>query len=183
VPEQKETHHLTQMLGHKSNTSHLHDSGRIASKYCLTDSLTKSTAKPDHIRECRRSVLDNVGPWNTDYTRQCFDVFRGCPMMFLPWCTLRIRFSSQENLCLQSLGSQGSSSCSSHSTDRRRRTFVLPRLTALFCGSILLLPHATEVIIPHLRIGFSYPEKTTATTYAAQWPFRLFRQTTTWRIQ
>jgi hypothetical protein len=171
------------MLGHKSNTSHLHDSVALLVNIVVQTHLqnrpqNQTTFENVDVAFLTTWVLetritpDNVGTF-----------FRGCPMMFLPWCTLRIRCSSQENLCLQSLGSQGSSSCSSHSTDRRRRTFVLPRLTALFCGSILLLPHATEVIIPHLRIGFSYPEKTTATTYAAQWPFRLFRQTTTWRIQ
>ena len=38
--------------------------------------------------------------------------------MFLPWCTLKSEFSSQENLCLQSLGSQGSL----HLYDCRTRT-------------------------------------------------------------
>ena len=120
------------MLRDKSNPSQLHDSGRIADKYCLTDSLIKSTAKPDQIRECRRSVLDI---WVLETRLKSGNVltfFRGCPIMFLPWCTLIIRLFSQENLGLQSLGSQGSSSCSSHSTGRRRRTFVLPRLT-VFC--------------------------------------------------
>jgi hypothetical protein len=49
LPEQKETHHLIQMLRHEGNTGHLDDLSRIASEYCLADPLTKSTAKPDQL--------------------------------------------------------------------------------------------------------------------------------------
>ena len=49
LPEQKETHHLIQMLRHESNTGHLDDLSPIASEYCLADPLTKSTAKPDQL--------------------------------------------------------------------------------------------------------------------------------------
>jgi hypothetical protein len=49
LPEQKETHHLIQMLKHESNTGHLDDLSHIASEYCLADPLTKSTAKPDQL--------------------------------------------------------------------------------------------------------------------------------------
>ena len=47
LPQQKETHHLIQMLRHESNTGHLDDLSHIASEYCLADQLTKPTAKPD----------------------------------------------------------------------------------------------------------------------------------------
>ena len=47
LPEQKETHHLIQMLRHESNTGQLHDLSHIASEYCLADPLTKHSAKPD----------------------------------------------------------------------------------------------------------------------------------------
>ena len=49
LPERKETHHLIQTLRHESNTGHLDDLSHIASKYCLADPLTKSTAKPDQL--------------------------------------------------------------------------------------------------------------------------------------
>ena len=49
LPEQKETHHLIQMLRHESNTGHLDDLGHIASEYCLADPLTKHSAKPDQL--------------------------------------------------------------------------------------------------------------------------------------
>ena len=49
LPEQKETHHLMQMLGHESNTGQLDDLSHIASEYCLADPLTKSSAKPDQL--------------------------------------------------------------------------------------------------------------------------------------
>ena len=49
LPEQKETHHLIQMLRHESNTGHLDDLSHIASEYCLADPLTKHTAKPDQL--------------------------------------------------------------------------------------------------------------------------------------
>ena len=40
LPEQKETHHLIQMLRHESNTGHLDDLSHVASEYCLADPLT-----------------------------------------------------------------------------------------------------------------------------------------------
>ena len=49
LPEQKETHHLIQMLRHESNTGQLDDLSHIASEYCLADPLTKSSAKPDQL--------------------------------------------------------------------------------------------------------------------------------------
>ena len=49
LPEQKETHHLIQMLRHESNSGSLHDLGHVASEYCLADPLTKHSAKPDQL--------------------------------------------------------------------------------------------------------------------------------------
>ena len=49
LPEQKETHHLIQMLRHESNTGQLHDLSHVASEYCLADPLTKHSAKPDQL--------------------------------------------------------------------------------------------------------------------------------------
>ena len=49
LPEQKETHHLIQMLRHESNSGHLDDLSHIASEYCLADPLTKHSAKPDQL--------------------------------------------------------------------------------------------------------------------------------------
>ena len=61
LPEQKETHHLIQMLRHESNTGHLDDLSHIASEYCLTDPLTKSTAKPDQlVSSITTGKLENV---------------------------------------------------------------------------------------------------------------------------
>ena len=53
-----------------------------------------------------------MGHWNVVRATQCVDIFLWryfrFQIMFLQWCTSRSKFSSQENLCLQSLGSQGS---------------------------------------------------------------------------
>ena len=61
LPEQKETHHLIQMLRHESNSGHLDDLSHIASEYCLADPLTKSTAKPDQlVSSITTGKLENV---------------------------------------------------------------------------------------------------------------------------
>lgn len=61
LPEQKETHHLIQMLRHQSNTGHLEDFSHIVSEYCLADPLTKHTAKPDQlINAIATGKLDKV---------------------------------------------------------------------------------------------------------------------------
>ena len=43
LPEQKETHHLIQMLRHESNTGHLDDLSHVASEYCLADPLLRQS--------------------------------------------------------------------------------------------------------------------------------------------
>ena len=61
LPEQKETHHLIQMLRHESNSGHLDDLSHIASEYCLAGPLTKSTAKPDQlVSSITTGKLENV---------------------------------------------------------------------------------------------------------------------------
>ena len=61
LSEQKETHHLIQMLRHESNTGQLDDLSHIASEYCLADPLTKSSAKPDQlVKTIETGVMENV---------------------------------------------------------------------------------------------------------------------------
>eukprot|EP00435_Cladocopium_sp_Y103_P026803 s2064_g6.t1 len=61
LPEQKETHHLIQLLRHESNTGHLDDLSHTASEYCLADPRTKHTAKPDQlVQSITTGRLDEV---------------------------------------------------------------------------------------------------------------------------
>ena len=61
LPEQKETHHLIQMLKHESNSGQLDDLAHIASENCLADPLTKSPAKPDQlVKTIETGVMENV---------------------------------------------------------------------------------------------------------------------------
>jgi hypothetical protein len=48
-PEQKETIHLIQMLRRESNSGSIDDLAHIISQYCLSDALTKHSAKPDEL--------------------------------------------------------------------------------------------------------------------------------------
>ena len=78
LPEQKETHHLIQMLRHESNTGQLEDLAHIASEYCLADPLTKSTAKPDQlVKSIETGILeqvDNHPPFRTLLKHKAFVV-------------------------------------------------------------------------------------------------------------
>ena len=49
LPEQKETHHLIQMMRKESQSGSLQDLAHISSKYCLADALTKSSAPADEF--------------------------------------------------------------------------------------------------------------------------------------
>ena len=61
LPEQKETHHLIQMLRHESNSGQLDDLSHIVSEFCLADPLTKSSAKPDQLdKTIETGVMQNV---------------------------------------------------------------------------------------------------------------------------
>ena len=61
LPEQKETHHLIQMLRHESNTGQLDDLSHIVSEFCLADPLTKSSAKPDQlVKTIETGIMQNV---------------------------------------------------------------------------------------------------------------------------
>ena len=48
-PEQKETIHLIQMLRRESNSGSIDDLAHVVSQYCLSDSLTKHSAKADEL--------------------------------------------------------------------------------------------------------------------------------------
>ena len=60
MPEQKETHHLVQMLRHESNAGHLDDLSHIPSECCFSDPLTTHTAKPDQLVLSIAGRLDQV---------------------------------------------------------------------------------------------------------------------------
>ena len=61
LPEQKETHHLIQMLRHESNTGNIDDLSHVASEFCLADPLAKHTAKPDElVRSIETGTLRQV---------------------------------------------------------------------------------------------------------------------------
>ena len=61
LPEQKETHHLIQMLRHESNTGQLDDLSHIVCEFCLADPLTKSSDKPDQlVKAIETGVMQNV---------------------------------------------------------------------------------------------------------------------------
>ena len=49
LPEQQETHHLTQMLRKESNSGALDDLAHVSSKFCLADPLTKASALADEL--------------------------------------------------------------------------------------------------------------------------------------
>ena len=61
LPEQKETHHLSQMLRHESNTGNIDDLSHVASEFCLADPLTKHTTKPGElVRSIETGTLRQV---------------------------------------------------------------------------------------------------------------------------
>ena len=60
-PEQKETIHLIQMLRAQANSGSTDDLAHVVSQDCLSDSLTKHSAKPEAlIRAVETGVLKNV---------------------------------------------------------------------------------------------------------------------------
>ena len=60
-PEQKETIHLIQMLRKESNSGAIEDLAHVSSEDCLSDSLTKHSAKPDAlIKAVDTGLLRNV---------------------------------------------------------------------------------------------------------------------------
>ena len=61
LPEQKETHHLIQMMRKESQSGSLQDLAHISSKYCLADALTKSSASADEfVQAVKTGVLPDV---------------------------------------------------------------------------------------------------------------------------
>ena len=75
LPEQKETHHLIQMMRHESNTGQIHDLSHVTSEYCLADPLTKHSAKPDQlIKSIETGTLGSVDmhpPFRTTVSYTC----------------------------------------------------------------------------------------------------------------
>ena len=64
-PEEKETSHLIQMLGRESNSGAIDDLAHVVSAQCLSDALTKHSAKPDElirVVESGVSTLVDVHP-------------------------------------------------------------------------------------------------------------------------
>ena len=60
-PEQKETIHLIQMLRQESNSGAIDDLAHVVSKHCLSDSLTKHSAKADElVRAVETGILKGV---------------------------------------------------------------------------------------------------------------------------
>ena len=49
LPEQKETIHMIQMLRKEACSGSIHDLAHIRTALCLSDALTKSSAKPDEL--------------------------------------------------------------------------------------------------------------------------------------
>ena len=61
VPEQKETIHLIQMLRKDSGSGNIEDLAHVRSEFCLSDCLTKHSAKPDElIREVETGNIRQV---------------------------------------------------------------------------------------------------------------------------
>ena len=61
LPEQKETHHLIQMLRKESNSGALDDLAHVSSRFCLADPLTKSSALADElVKAVNTGVLPEV---------------------------------------------------------------------------------------------------------------------------
>ena len=125
LPEQKETHHLIQMLRHESNTGNIDDLSHVASEFCLADPLTKHTTKPDElVRSIETGTLRQVDvhpPFRTLVKHKAFItewVINNLPdpqfvLTFfaedISDCVYSLRYAShfscdflsQENLCLR----------------------------------------------------------------------------------
>ena len=60
-PEQKETIHLIQMLRRESNSGSIDDLAHVVSQFCLSDALTKHSAKADElIKAVSSGILQQV---------------------------------------------------------------------------------------------------------------------------
>ncbi len=60
-PEQKETIHLIQILRTQANSGSIDDLAHVVSQDCLSDSLTKHSAKPDAlIKAVETGILKDV---------------------------------------------------------------------------------------------------------------------------
>ena len=60
-PEQKETIHLIQVLRRESNSGSIDDLAHVVSQYCLSDALTKHSAKADElVRAVDTGIIQQV---------------------------------------------------------------------------------------------------------------------------
>ena len=61
LPEQKETIHMIQMLRRESSSGRIDDLAHVVTSDCLSDCLTKHSAKPDSlIKAVESGVIPNV---------------------------------------------------------------------------------------------------------------------------
>jgi hypothetical protein len=61
LPEQKETIHMIQMLRKESNSGRIDDLAHVVTADCLSDCLTKHSAKPDSlVKAVETGLLPNV---------------------------------------------------------------------------------------------------------------------------
>ena len=61
LPEQKETIHMIQMLRKEANSGRIADLAHVSTHDCLSDCLTKHSAKPDNlVKAVETGILPNV---------------------------------------------------------------------------------------------------------------------------
>jgi len=61
LPEQKETIHMIQMLRREANSGRIDDLAHVVTSDCLSDCLTKHSAKPDNlIKAVETGIIPNV---------------------------------------------------------------------------------------------------------------------------
>ena len=59
LPEQKETIHMVQMLRKESSSGSIEDLAHVRTEHCLSDALTKNSAKPEALL---KAVLTGILP-------------------------------------------------------------------------------------------------------------------------
>ena len=76
LPEQKETIHMIQVLRRESNSGDIEDLSHIVTAHCLSDCLTKASAKPENLIKAmetgRTTDLDVHPPFNSLVQNKAF---------------------------------------------------------------------------------------------------------------